>query len=272
MTRQQLTAPVKALLGQLTNNRPGQYFLESAVLVAQYLQGIGSGGNVYSSGEHVIFKTMKDKVGPNRSLCVFDVGANKGQFLSLACSCLDGRQFTIHSFEPGRNTYKQLCEKAGKYTNATLNNFGLGREHGEFELFYDCLGSGLASLTKRDLAHFGMVMDLSEKVKISTIDSYCIDSRIEHIDLLKIDVEGHELDVLNGATQMFRKSAIEMVTFEFGGCNIDTRTFLRDFFHFFHEYQMRIFRIAPSGHLRELQSYKEVFEQFGTTNFLCYRR
>ena len=116
MTRQQLTAPVKALLGQLTNNRPGQYFLESAVLVAQYLQGIGSGGNVYSSGEHVIFKTMKDKVGPNRSLCVFDVGANKGQFLSLACSCLDGRQFTIHSFEPGRNTYKQLCENAGKYT------------------------------------------------------------------------------------------------------------------------------------------------------------
>lgn len=148
----------------------------------------------------------------------------------------------------------------------------LSREPAELELFYDAVGSELASLTKRKLDHFGLHMDLSEKVKISTIDAYCSDHQIDHIDLLKVDVEGHELDVLDGGKRMFSRSAIDMVTFEFGGCNIDTRTFFQDFFYFFHDHQMRIARITPAGYLCELQSYQEVFEQFRTTNFMCYRR
>jgi hypothetical protein len=114
-------------------------------------------------------------------------------------------------------------------------------------------------------------MGLSERVRIITLDSYCGEHQIEHIDLLKLDVEGHELDVLNGATHMFSKAAISMVQFEFGGCNIDTRTFLKDFFYFFSERGMRIARITPSGYLHEIDSYREVQEQFGTSNFLCYQ-
>src|SRR5260370_30375013 len=111
-------------------------------------------------------------------------------------------------------------------------------------------------------------MELSEKVKISTNEDYCSAHQINRIDLLKIDVEGHELDVLNGGKNMFSKSAIDMVTFEFGGTHIDTRTFFKDFFYFFQDHQMRIARITPTGYLCELKSYKEVFEQFGTTNFM----
>jgi FkbM family methyltransferase len=55
-------------------------------------------------------------------------------------------------------------------------------------------------------------MERSEKVRIETIDGYCGERGIERIDLLKLDVEGHELDVLNGGVEMFRKSAIGMVT------------------------------------------------------------
>ena len=102
--------------------------------------------------------------------------------------------------------------------------------------------------------------------------TYCTGQGIDHIDWLKIDVEGHELDVLNGGTKMFSGSAIGMVTFEFGGCNIDTRTFLQDFFCFFRDHQMRIARITPAGYLHELHSYQEAYEQFRTTNFVCYRR
>lgn len=63
-----------------------------------------------------------------------------------------------------------------------------------------------------------------------TVDDYCRESHVEHIHLLKIDVEGHELDVLHGATEMFQRKAIDVVTFEFGGCNIDTHTFFQNFF------------------------------------------
>jgi FkbM family methyltransferase len=250
----------------------GQSTLERIVVRAQYLQGIGAGGDVFSSGEAAVFRRLKEIAELKRTLCVFDVGANKGQFLTLAHACLSDRQFTIHAFEPSRKTYEQLSDNTRKYKDVMLNNYGLGREPGELDLFSDAAGSGLASLTKRKLDHFGLHMEMSEKVRISTIDAYCNVHEIDHIDLLKIDVEGHELDVLHGGKQMFSKSAIDVVTFEFGGCNIDTRTFFRDFFYFFQDQQMRIARITPAGYLCEIESYREIFEQFGTTNFLCYRR
>ncbi len=80
------------------------------------------------------------------------------------------------------------------------------------------------------------------------------------------------MEVVEGGQRMFAARAIEMVTFEFGGCNIDTRTFFQDFFIFFEKCGMRIAQIAPSGHLHELRTYKEEFEQFRTTNFVCYSR
>ena len=273
MIKQKLLKSFGAVLKHMTSNRQGQYLLENAVIRAQYLQGIGSGGDVFNSGEKAVFtKLIRESSGSKRDLCIFDVGANKGQWLALACGCLGDRQFTIHSFEPSKHTYQQLCEceNARQQKHAVLNNYGLGREPAERELFYDSLGSELASLTKRKLDHFAIHMALSEKVKILTIDDYCGGQQIEHIDLLKIDVEGHELDVLDGGKKMFAKSAIGMVTFEFGGCNIDTRTLFRDFFYCFQDRQMRIARITPAGYLCELRSYKESFEQFRTTNFICY--
>ncbi len=245
--------------------------LERAVNVAQYLQGIGSGGAVSSSGEEAVFAKLQDGVDSNHEFCVFDVGANAGQYLALASACLAGRRFRLHSFEPGGHTYEQLRQNAQGVPNTVLNHCGLGRVCAERELFYDLAGSGLASLTKRRLQHFGNEAKLSEQVHISTLDDYCHEHSVDYIDLLKIDVEGHEMDVLEGGHRMFSQSAIGMVTFEFGGCNIDTRTFFQDFFYFFRENRMRIARITPAGYLHELGSYKEAYEQFRTTNYLCYR-
>jgi FkbM family methyltransferase len=259
-----------ATLSRLTANRLGQSLLNKTVLAAQYAQGIGSGGDVAVSGEAWVFRRLKDRT--DGVLCIFDVGANKGQWLDTAFNGLAGREFVAHSFEPSRHAFAQLCENAGKHTNATLNNCGLGRETGEGELFYEAAGSGHASLTRRRLDHIGVQMDFSENVGITTIDHYCGEHGIERIDLLKIDVEGHEMDVLSGATEMFRKSAIKMVTFEFGGCNIDTRTFVQDFFYFFDERHMAIARISPTGYMHELRSYKELHEQFRNTNFFCWQR
>lgn len=68
---------------------------------------------------------------------------------------------------------------------------------------------------------------------------------------------------------MFQRRAIKSVQFEFGGCNIDTRTFLQDFFYFFKQHRMRIHRITPFGYLQPLTAYREIDEQFRTTNFLA---
>lgn len=59
------------------------------------------------------------------------------------------------------------------------------------------------------------------------------------------------------------------MTFEFGGCDIDTRTFLQDFFYFCLTHKMTMARITPSGYFRVIAWYREMHEQFRTANFVC---
>lgn len=229
--------------------------------------GLGSGGDVLSSGEQAILHVLKQKKQP--PYCIFDIGSNKGQFLKLIIEHVATDDFTIHCFEPGHETFKMLAESSKEDKRITLNNIGLGKQKADATLHYDKIGSGLASLTKRKLNHFNIDFSKSEQVVIDTIDNYCSENSIDHIHLLKIDIEGHELDVLAGAIRMFVSKSIDIVTFEFGGCNIDTRTYFQDFWYFFSEANFSLFRITPSGYTHPLKAYREIYEQFRTTNFMA---
>lgn len=259
-------------IAHLTGNRFGQRLWENAVIAAQFLQGIGAGAEVLTSGEEAVFDRLRHHARRlDRPLCIFDVGANRGQFLKLALDRLRDYPIHIHCFEPGSAAFALLSEAARKLENVTINNIALGRTAGQFQLFYDAEASVFASLTKRKLAHRGRHLRLSETVTVDTLDVYCGARDITGIDLLKIDVEGHELGVLQGGSGMFCHSAVEFVSFEFGDANVDTRTFLKDYFEFFSAHGMRISRITPSGYCHELAAYKESMEQFRVSNFLCYK-
>jgi len=258
----------KALLARAVANRFVQEFLEKRIRRLQWLSGIGSGGNVRSSGEKALCNRLRHLERP--PYCIFDVGANKGEFAALILSCLRDKEIaSIHCFEPAKAAFLALEKNINRGSLVTLNNIGLGKTAGEFELFYDFAGSGTASLTKRNLDHLDVDFSQSEKVRIDTLDNYCSEKNLERIDLLKIDVEGHELDVLQGSSKMLKDDRIVMVSFEFGGCNIDTRTFFRDFYCFFRDYGFRLYRLTSGGYAYALPSYKEIYEQFRTTMFIA---
>lgn len=257
----------KNVLIKVSGNHLIQSLLEKNVRISQFLMGIGSGGGVSSSGEQAIFQILQQRIKP--PYCIFDIGSNKGQFLQLILDNISVDDFSIHCFEPGHETFAILAEASKKDKRINLNNIGLGKEKSKSVLYYDIPGSGIASLTKRKLDHFNVDFSKEEQVDIDTIDNYCSENAIDHIHLLKIDIEGHELDALSGAKKMFASKSIDIVTFEFGGCNIDTRTFFQDFWYFFHEANFRILRITPSGYLYPLKSYKEIDEQFRTINFIA---
>ncbi|MDB9537687.1 FkbM family methyltransferase [Dolichospermum planctonicum CS-1226] len=258
----------------ISGNPLSQYLLER-LLYSQflhYLIGIGAGSDTHASGERVLFTKLKQCYTLKQPLCIFDVGANQGQFLDLIQQELKSIPSQIHSFEPSKYTYEVLCHACKAYNNVVLNNIALGKNIGEAQLHYDTTGSGLASLYKRRLDHLAIDLKYSETIKIDTLDNYCFNHNIQWIDLLKLDVEGHELDVLQGAVKMLKNSKIAMVSFEFSSCNIDSRTYFQDIYYFLKEHGINIlFRITPSGYLSPIRDYQEVYEQFRPTNFLASR-
>lgn len=249
-----------------------QRLLELNVRASQHLMGIGTGSHAGWSGEGRLIREVRRRAVPGRALCVFDVGANRGQFVGIVRTGLAGTDYRVHAFEPSGDAFRALAEAVAGDPRVTANPFGLGRERGVFDLFSDAPGSGLASLSRRRLDHFGIDHSRRESVRIETLDDYCREREVGEIDLLKIDVEGHELDVLRGGEGTLRDRKVRLVSFEFGGCNIDTRTFFQDYHYFFRECGLgRIYRLTPFGGVVEIRGYREVHEQFRTTNFLAVR-
>lgn len=264
---------IRSILVRLTSSEVAQEVLEQKVTFLLELMGIGAGGSPNWSGEKGLGRLLREQreATPEKPLCIFDVGASTGQFIDLVIQPLGriGIPLDVHAFEPSVIAFEKLRAALRDRPEMTLNNIGLGRERGEFDLFSNAPGSSLASLSNRRLDHFGIKFAASEKIRIVTLDDYCQDNRIETIDLLKLDVEGHELDVLLGGKRMFREQRVGMVSFEFGGTDIDSRTFFQDFWYFFQEYGAgTLHRISPSGRPIPIKEYREVYEQFRNTNFL----
>jgi len=68
-----------------------------------------------------------------------------------------------------------------------------------------------------------------------------------------------------------KSGVIRALSFEFGGCNIDSRTFFQDYWYFLTGLGYTIFRITPRGGAFRITQYRETLEYFLTTNYIAVR-
>jgi hypothetical protein len=73
---------------------------------------------------------------------------------------------------------------------------------------------------------------------------YCSENSIKQIDLLKIDVEGAELNVLKGSEKMFKEKKIKICVFEFGQTIFDMGHTIEDFKTFFKKHDYKIHNVS----------------------------
>ena len=88
------------------------------------------------------------------------------------------------------------------------------------------------------------------------------------MNFCKIDIEGHELTVLQSIKKNYEK--FSLIQFEFGGCNIDSRTYFQDFWYLLKD-NFDIYRIGPSGPIL-IEKYREIDESFVMTNYLAVNK
>lgn len=220
------------------------------------------------SGEtHFVKKVLPRIVGQDQPLLI-DVGANEGQYVQLLSERFPSA--LIHAFEPNPETYDRLQINCARYA-ATLKNVALGSRSGSATLFdrSDQAGSSHASLYRDVIEEIHDQGVLETNVPVSTLDEYCQSEGIDYIDFLKIDTEGGELSVLQGARRLLRQHRIACIQFEFNEMNIVSGTFFRDFRKLLVNFDL--YRTLPSG-LLPLTDSPVLVELYGYQNIVAVRR
>jgi len=202
---------------------------------------------------------------------VFDIGAHIGEWTKLGLAI--NHTLKIHCFEPSTRTFEALT--ANEFPpNVVCNNLGFSSVEGEQTLFVFEGASGLNSLYQRHGLENGWGLETQrqqEQVKLDTLEHYCSRNKISEIDFMKIDVEGHELEVFKGGRQLFENARVKMIQFEYGGCNIDSHVFLKDIFQFFENFDYSFYKIYPEG-IRNVPRYDQRLETFQYQNWLIIKK
>ena len=177
----------------------------------------------------------------------------------------------VHCFEPAPATFPKLQAVLKSHQlqgKAFAINAGLSDSDGTMELYINEESSGVNSFYNRRLEGLGITYEKSETVRVTTVDGYCYENAIPHIDFLKVDVEGHELAVMRGAAEMLKKQVIDYIQFEYGGCWIDSRTLFLDMYDFLTSFGYIIGKIMPKG-IEFYDNYDQRLETFQMANFLA---
>jgi len=158
-----------------------------------------------------------------KEVTILDVGANRGQSIDFFLSILP--KAIIHSFEPNPGLFKDLKKK---YTNPCIHLYekGISSTTGTLTFYEHVLDetSGFelaaADSTYNDLKNRILftkkeaAIKAAYEVSVTTLDAFVAQKDIGKIDILKIDVEGHELHVIQGTMILLKEKRIRYLQME----------------------------------------------------------
>lgn len=198
---------------------------------------------------------------------ILDVGANVGQWSLLAARHCPAA--TIHALEIVPDTHARLLAACAHVPSIRPHPLGLSDRAGTLSMHVipgrDVLATALAEFSRA--VHGGRAQTVQGRVLDG--DEFCRREGIQQIDLLKVDVEGHEPQVLRGLSGMLSRGAIRAIQFEYGTSNIDARFLLRDAYALLESHGMRVGKVYPS--YVDLRPYKRRDEDFLGPNYVAVK-
>lgn len=225
-------------------------------------------GNFNSNGEKCFINSFFRK-NVNSDLTLFDIGANIGSYteMLLNLSAKHNINASVHVFEPTSGCFEVLEKKFLNKKQVSLNNLAVSDSEGKADIYFDQAGSTLASLYHRDLDNLNVSLNNKEVVDLVRLDSYIKLKNINHINLIKIDTEGHDLAGLLSLGTYLHYNFIDFIQFEYGGTTLDARASLKDFYKLLEPAGFVICKIKP-GYL-EQRAYHHIMENFNYANYVA---
>lgn len=219
---------------------------------------LGFGGGGFDCENEV--KTIKHILGHKTGITALDIGANKGDWATAFLKAFP--QSKVICFEPDPLSKQYFQVLLDRFPSLELHNIAIAERNGNATLYTRDEVWGGASIVSRVRNGFNRKIN----VEVVTLDSF-INSRELFPDVIKIDVEGAEMLVLQGAINTL--SRVSIVQFEFSDLQMTSKLYFKDFFDFFTSAGFRLGRITPSG-MVGINVYDPLEEYFRTTNFIAY--
>lgn len=190
---------------------------ETAVRVPARVSGdLGNGGARTQDGREAT--NFINDIEPflfDRAITYVDVGANVGAVLdAIQESSISVRQ--AHLIEPNPTTFvalEQSAQRFSKVKQLSCHNIAVGAEAGMVAMRDE---GTMTHIISRVQGKNKRVADRTFEVEAVTLDELAQQCEIRHIDLLKIDVEGHELAVFEGAQGLLEPQSVDVIYVEAG--------------------------------------------------------
>jgi FkbM family methyltransferase len=145
-----------------------------------------------------------------RANVILDIGANDGRWLESMYNVFPNA--TFYAFEPVPATFGNLRAKVGKKPRVRIYNQGLSSDSAGLTMqLYENPTVSTMNTTQRQVGH---IPTKTITVQCHTLDQWLKDMAIDKIDFVKIDVEGHELQVLSGGVNAFREAKAAFLLIE----------------------------------------------------------
>ena len=175
--------------------------------------------------DNEIIKFLKKE----EKLTIFDVGCYRGVFTNKILEIIGKKRNKFYLFDINKNV-KQYLTRLLKLKNIHYNEIALHNKNGKAVYHYngsfECSGSSLSTLLKNDTTWvlsrkiilkmlFLSTEDFTKyTVPTITLDNFVKQKKIKSIDLLKVDIEGSEHLMLEGARKTLKNNKIKIILIE----------------------------------------------------------
>jgi FkbM family methyltransferase len=150
---------------------------------------------------HIDSLELLELLRPQKPLVIFDIGANVGTWTLLAKALYPAAQ--VHAFEPLQIHIEKFRQLTSKLTGVSLHEVGLGSHPARATMkvtsFSDASSLLPLSVAGKEQWHLQQVAEIP--VQIERLDDWVSSRGLPGPDVIKLDVQGFELEVLRGAEQ-----------------------------------------------------------------------